>query len=525
MTVESQPDVDVPTYVASNVSIRYGGVLALDGVSFSVRSGEVHGLLGANGAGKSSLVKILAGVQRSDSGSLSLDGRQVSFANGRAAVRAGIATVSQELNLFPHLTVLENLFLGREPRRAGTLVNRPEMRSRAMPTLDAVGLPRSVVDQPLHSLNLGAQQLVEIARALLEDPRVLMLDEPTSALKAAETRRLLEVIGELRSRDVAIVLVSHFLEDVLAIADVLTVLRGGVVVEQGVASASFTSQSLVEKMLGPASAQRARARRSGSLPIGKTSAKGPLLLRDVRVDGKLEPLTLTAHPGEVVGLAGLDGSGASEALHVIFGHLRADGGEVILPNGARGPRNINRAVRAGIAFIPADRKALGLMLDAPVVENASTVTSGPLRRLGSFPSTRVKLERTQVWSDALGIVMASPGTRTDTLSGGNQQKVVFAKWLETTPDVVLLDDPTRGVDVAAKADMMAIIREIAQSGHVVLYTSSDLDEMAQVCDRVIIFYRGRAVGEMHLPLDEHELLEAITTGAPSRAALDSLPKT
>ena len=221
---------------------------------------------------------------------------------------------------------------------------------------------------------------------------------------------------------------------------------------------------------------------------------------------------MTARQGEVVGLAGLDGSGAAETLRVIFGQLKSDGGHIDLPNGKRGPSSIGGAVRAGIAYIPSDRKALGLILSAPVSDNTCMVTAGPLRRLGLFPSSRRKAERAGVWQDALSIVMAEPQTRTDALSGGNQQKVVFAKWLETAPDVVLLDDPTRGVDVAAKADMMAITRQIAQSGHVVLYTSTDLDEMAHTCDRVLIFYRGRLVGELCAPLEEYTLLQAITTG-------------
>lgn len=512
MSSQLRVDRDEAIYSAYEVSIRYGGVLALDKVSLSIRPGEVHGLLGANGAGKSSLVKILAGVHRPDSGSMFLEGKMIAFANRRAAVAAGVATVSQELNLFPDLSVLENLFLMREPLHVGTLANRSEMRSRAQQPLDAVGLSQTVLDQPLRSLSLGAQQLVEIARALLENPRVLMLDEPTSALKAAETRRLLDVIAQMRDRNVGIVLVSHFLEDVLECADVLTVLRGGRVVEEGVPTDRVTSQALIEAMLGPADAGRTRTRRGGGLPLAKTTKKGPLILRDVQVDGLLESLTVTAEAGEVVGLAGLDGSGAAETLRVIFGELKSDGGQMTLPNGQSGPRDINGAVRAGVAYVPADRKALGLLLDAPVSENVAMVTAGPLRRLGAFPAKRNKTDRAQAWGDAISIVMSSPDALAGTLSGGNQQKVVFAKWLETTPDVVLLDDPTRGVDVGAKADMMEIIREVASSGRIVLYTSSDLDEMAQTCDRVLVFYRGRVIGQLHAPLDEHVLLEAITTG-------------
>ncbi len=500
---------------ARDVHMRFGGAKALNGVALEIRSGEVHALLGANGAGKSTLVKILAGVMRPSEGELRLDGQVVNFGSGRDATDAGVATVSQELNLFPDLSVLENLFLGRESRHAGTVVDRAEMRALARPVLAEVGLSEDVLDAPLRALSLGSRQLVEIARALLKDPRVLILDEPTSALKAAETARLLDVVRNLRSRDVATVFVSHFLEDVFAIADVVTVLRNGEVIERATPCSQLSQEGVVAAMLGDTGARRADAGRTtskGRIPPAPDSI-GPLVLADASSRGALDPVTLTAEPGEVVGLAGLEGSGASELLRLVFGQLPLTGGTITLPTGRRAARSMQGAVRSGVAYVPADRKAQGLVLDFPIYENVTMVTSGPLRRMGVFPRARTKIERAREWQHRLGVKMASPTLPVGALSGGNQQKIVLAKWLETDPSLVLLDDPTRGVDIGAKPDLMQSIREIAESGRVVLYASTDFDEMAQLCDRVIVFYRRRVIGEIRTALSEHQLLGAVTRGA------------
>jgi ABC-type sugar transport system ATPase subunit len=499
-------------YAANGVSMTFGATRALADASVACRSGQVHALLGANGAGKSTLVKVLAGVLQPDAGELRLDGEPVRFASGREAGAAGVATVSQELNLFPDLTVLANLFLMREPLRGGVLTHGPQMRERAVPVLEAVGLQRSVLDRPVHSLSLGSRQLVEIARALLQDPRVLILDEPTSALKASDTRRLLDVVRELRKRDVAIVLVSHFLEDVFAVSDVVTVLRNGRVVHRAKPLSELTPDAVVEAMLGKALvAGGGRAGTARRLPIPPApDGLGPLVLDGAASRGALEPLSLRAEPGEVVGLAGLEGSGASETLRLVYGQMALTDGAVTLPTGRRGPRSMYAAARAGIAYVPSDRKADGLIVDQPISENVSMVTAGPLKRMGFLPRKRVKRERAQSWREPLGLVTRSVSAPVGALSGGNQQKVVFAKWLESAPSLVLLDDPTRGVDVGAKADMMNIIRGVAESGRVVLYASTDLEEMAQLCDRVVVFYRRKAIGELRAPLTEHELFEAVS---------------
>jgi ABC-type sugar transport system ATPase subunit len=495
-------------YVATNVSKHYGGVRALDGVDVEIRPGEIQGLLGANGAGKSTLVKILVGAEEPTSGRLTLNGEPVRFANVGQAVANGVGIVSQELNLFPDLDVLANLFLRREPRYGGVLLNRREMARRARPVLQAVGLDVRL-SRPVGTLRLAERQLVEIARALLDEPRYLFLDEPTSALQASETRRLLDVTRALRERGVAVVFVSHLLEDVFSICDTITVIRNGRLVVGGRLRSETSIHEVVSQMLGDVeSLRRAIPHRE---PVGTNGAS--LKLRGVSVRSALRPLDLEAKAGEVVGLAGLEGSGPHVVFDVLFGRRRPQTGTVSLPGGKPAPRTTWGAVRTGIALVPADRKRLGVMLAKPVHENVSLVSAGPLRRMGFILRTSAMVARARAWGDQLQITMSSPRARVGELSGGNQQKVVFAKWLDADPQVVLLDDPTRGVDVGARVEMHSIIGEMAERRRIVLIISSDLEELADVCDRVVVFFQGQAVGEIPRErLSEHRLLEAINTG-------------
>jgi ABC-type sugar transport system ATPase subunit len=500
-------------YVASNVSKHYGGVRALDGVDFEVRPGEVQGLLGANGAGKSTLVKILVGAEQPSEGELVLGGQPVRFANVGQASAQGVSIVSQELNLFPDLDVLENLFLLREPRHGGLLLNRREMARRARPVLEAVGLGVQL-DRRVGTLRLAEQQLVEIARALLDQPRILFLDEPTSALQASETERLLRVLSGLRDSGVAVVFVSHLLEDVFTICDTITVLRNGRVVEARRPRAKTSIADVVAQMLGEAQIGRRRAAAPDAESVTSAVNQSPLRLSGVAVRNALKPFDLQVEPGEVVGLAGLEGSGPQAVLDVIFGRRRRDGGTVTLPGGKAGPRSTPAAVRAGLAFVPADRKRLGVMLEKPIDENIAIVAAGPLRRMGMVLRKGLMAARAEHWRERLSITMPSPQSPVGQLSGGNQQKVVFAKWLEADPRVVLLDDPSRGVDVGARLEMHAFIAQMAQRKQIVLVTSSDLEELAEVCDRVVVFFQGAAVGEIRGDdLSEHRLLEAINTGS------------
>ncbi|TDV53833.1 sugar ABC transporter ATP-binding protein [Actinophytocola oryzae] len=489
-------------YRAEGVKKHFGGVAALRGVDFTLERGSVHALLGENGAGKSTLVRIMAGALVPDVGNLVLDDRPVSFTGTRQAARMGVAVVSQELNVFPDLDVLANLFLAKEPRR-GPFVDRAEMRRRAAPVLAELEF-----DRPLRTrvgeLTLAERQLVEIARALLDEPAVLILDEPTSALPVDRAAHLLTIVDRLRRRGVAVLYVSHLLAEVMLVADRVTVLRDGQVVltepRDGLAV-----RDVVTAMVGSA-AERPRIARPGR------GTRLGLVMEELTVPGVLDDVTLTARRGEIVGCAGKAGSGHSGVLEVVSGLRRLSRGRVRLPSG-HSPRNLRDAVRNGVALVPGDRARLGLMLDKPLWDNMSQVSSGVLGRYGPVPGRRRLVAAAEQLVRRLRIRADSVHSPVGRLSGGNQQKVVFAKWLAAEPDVVLLDDPTRGVDVGAKADMHEIVRELAAAGRVVLISSTDPDELVELCDRVAVFHRGRLCVELTgRDLTQETLLHAMATG-------------
>jgi ABC-type sugar transport system ATPase subunit len=506
-----------------SITKTYGGVTALREASLRVRPGTVHALLGENGAGKSTLVKIIAGAERQDSGVLELDGRTVSFTSTAEAARNGVAVVSQELALFPDLDVLLNLF-STGPVRRGPLLRRAAMAARAAPVLAELGLEVDL-RRLVGTLTLADRQRIEIGRALITNPRILVLDEPTSALESAGTENLLNIVKVLRDRGVGVVFVSHILEEVLSLSDEVTILRDGSVVIEGAQRASLTIPAVVAAMLGdkklyerpaagdsggPAAAPDTAAPAGSGLP--GMHAAGDLRVEHVSVRRQLDDVSLTARPGEVVGLAGLAGAGQHALLDVVSGLSRPRQGAVRLPSGAPGPRRFRTAVAHGIALVTGDRRRLGLMLDKPIWENVGQVRSVALARDGLFIRAAALRGRARRQMEQLGI-RGKDSAPAGSLSGGNQQKVVFAKWLEVQPQLLLLDDPTRGVDVGAKAEMHRLIRSIAAQGAVVLLCSTETDELASLCERVLIFYRGRITGELAGPgIDQHAVLEAINTG-------------
>jgi ABC-type sugar transport system ATPase subunit len=493
--------------VAHDVAKHYRGVTALAGGGISLRAGEIHALVGENGAGKSTLVKILCGVTQPDGGRITLDGEPVSFASPRAATASGIAFVAQELSLFPDLSVRENLFLTDPPRRLGVVSGRT-VDERAAPVLAQFGL-----DVDMHAtvgeLPLADQQLLEICRAVLQRPRVLILDEPTSAQSKAAVARLERVLRSLAERGLAILYISHFLEEVMRIATRISVLRDGHSVMDGAAAGSVSLTALVEAMIGAAVPSVDGAARPAVVDGGEPDAG--LVLRDLEVRGVLGSASIEVRPGEIVGLAGLQGAGHEAVLDVICGRVRPSAGEVRLPGGVR-PRSLRHACANGVAFVPGDRKALGLMLDKTVWENVTAVSWLGLRRGSALQHGRqlrrraeTLLERLRVGGDADTIV--------GELSGGNQQKVVFAKWMDVDPTVMVLDDPTRGVDVGARAEMHTVIRQFAAQGKVVVVASTDLAELVELCHRVVVFQRGRVVDELAGErLDERALSTAMNAG-------------
>ena len=482
------------------------------GADLDIRAGRVTALVGENGAGKSTLMRVLAGAERPDAGELLFAGERIAPRTVDEANRLGISIVFQELSLFPHLTVAANIFSRREPGRFG-FVDQRSMALRATVLLDRVGSTVSPTAS-VGSLSLADRQLVEIAKALATDARLLILDEPNSALRPAETARLLEVVDDLRSDGVAIVLVSHRLEEVFAISDEIAVLRSGRVVKH--TSAVNTSMSeVVADMLGNPAGEAVEpiARRAPDASDGRR-----LALSGVSVPGRIEDVSFEARPGEIVGLAGLDGAGHAAVLDLLFGRIRGTG-TVVLPNGARPPRSVRQAVRRGIAFVPSDRKNDGLMLGQSIAVNLSHVSTGSMGRPGSVVTAHRLRNRAEMLRDQLHIRMGDPDNGANTLSGGNQQKLVFGKWWAMANDLVLLDDPTRGVDVGGKADIYRLIRELADGGSVVVLISSDLLELAELCDRVSVFHQHTITGSIDREdLSHSALLHAINTGitTPSR---------
>jgi len=483
---------------------HYGGVTALAGVDLKVYPGLVHAVVGENGAGKSTLMKILAGAEQPDAGHVEIDGQRRALRNVKQANDHGVAIVFQELSLFPDLDVLSNLFMLREPRRFG-VVQRQLMRQQAAPVLADLGLDIDV-DRPVGALKLSEQQLIEIAKALLSESKVLILDEPNSALNAVETERLFEIVKKLRDRGVAILYISHRLEEVFSIADVITVMRNGRIVKT-LQCSETTIPEVVSLMIG-----RELTEFYGERKHLATDG-APLKLEGVTVEGMVRDVDLSARPGEIVGLAGLEGSGVSAVLEAIFGLRRVDGGTITLPNGQPAPHQISEAVRAGIALVPADRRNEGLMLEQDILSNVAQVTAGVLGNFGFLLRHERIEEHAEAQRIALHIATDSIHNQVSNLSGGNQQKVVIAKWLEADPQVVLLNDPTRGVDVGAKEEIYHIVQQLADEGRIVLFTSTELPEFIYLCDRVVVFYRGHICGEFtREALDTQRLLEAINTG-------------
>ena len=465
----------------------YPGVRALDDVDFSVAAGEVHALLGENGAGKSTLIKIMTGAATADAGELRLDGRPLRFASPADARAAGVGAVYQEVNLVPTLTVTENLALGRLPRRFG-LVDWRAARAEARERLRRLGVEIEV-ERPLGAYSIAIQQLVAIARALEVDTRVLVLDEPTASLDAAETARLLDIVRELKARGLAIVFISHFLDQVYAIADRLTVLRNGRRVGVGTPQ-EIPPAKLVPLMIGreleAVEHQRVAAEARTGEPVLIVEGLGK-----VRV---MAPFDLTLRPGEAVGLSGLLGAGRTESAKLVFGALRADSGSVKIAGEKLNP-SPRASLARGVAFCPEDRKAEGIFAELSIRENIAIALQSKRGWLKAL--SRAEQERlAQQMIEALAIATPDAEKPVGQLSGGNQQKAVLARALVSDPRVLILDEPTRGIDVGAHAEIVALIRRLTGQGLAVLVASSELEELIAVSDRVAVLRDRAFVGEL-----------------------------
>jgi len=491
------------------VSKRYGNVRAVDDVSLSIAPATVHALVGANGAGKSTLGKMIAGAIAVGEGEILVDGEPVEHSSPRDALEHGVALIAQELALAPDMTVVENVYLGVEPRRAG-IVDRGEQRARFDALLASSGfhVPR---DARVRSLSIADQQKVEILRALSRGANVIVMDEPTSSLTRDEAQRLHALIRDLRAAGMTIVYVSHFLDEVLALADEITILRNGRLIRTAPAAAE-TEASLVTGMLGHSAAADYPARE----PAGGT----PLLeVSGLRREGILHDISLTVAAGEILGLAGLVGSGRSELARALFGADPVDGGTIRLEGAEVGGLSPHRAFELGIAMVPESRKEQGLLLDQPVAANTTLPFLGSSSRVARFGwlSKRNEREDVRTLLKDLDVKPESPSALVKTMSGGNQQKVLFGKCLFREPRVLILDEPTRGVDVGARRAIHELIGSLAARGVGIVLISSDLEEVLGLAHRVLVMRRGAIVAEFGADPSMDAVMEAafgVEAGAP-----------
>lgn len=487
----------------SNLKKHFGGVRALDGVNFSLKRGEIHALVGENGAGKSTLIKILSGAFPFDSGDIILDGAPYQPTTPHEAKIRGVQVVHQEFNLLNHLSVAENISIEAMPRTRFRTLDRAEMNRRARASLDAIGLDDIDVRSSVQSLGIAHRQLVEIARALQSDSSILILDEPTATLTERETTRLFEIVADIKAKGVTVVFVTHHLEEVFGICDRVTIFRNGETIATEII-AQTTPVDVVRHMVG-----RELAAERGSHVQSAAAGKIALATRNLRVaaDPHPEGLDLDLRYGEVVGIAGLVGAGRTEFLRGIFGadpvisgHVERDGKQVQF----RGPRD---AINAGIAFVTEDRKDEGLILDMTIAANVSLADMKSVSRKGMM-RFGVEQQRAKALGAKLHLKCGNIEDPANSLSGGNQQKVVLAKWLARDPEVLILDEPTRGVDVGAKAEIYGILRALAQDGVAMLIVSSELPELITMCDRILVMANHQFVGSLMRPeFSEEKILK------------------
>ncbi|WP_369130854.1 sugar ABC transporter ATP-binding protein [Modestobacter roseus] len=500
------PEVNrTPLVAMTGVSKSFLGTEVLHSVDLDIHPGEVHALVGENGAGKSTLMKILAGVHPADSGTVTLAGETVHLTTPLQAQAAGISTVFQEFNLLPERTVAENVFLGREPRRRG-LVDAARMDRDTEALLADLGVGDISARTPVRALSVAQQQVVEIVKAMSHEARLISMDEPTAALAEHEVALLYRLVRTLQERGIAVLYVSHRLKEVFDLCDRITILKDGSLVDT-VASADITPDDLVRRMVGRELGGYFPAKDPAVLP-------GPVRLA-VRGGGnaQVDGIDLEVRAGEIVGLAGLQGSGRTELAQAVFGIAPFTRGEVLVDGAPVRPRSPRQAVRAGIALVTEDRKAQGLVLNQSVLANARLVLDAVLRRGGqerarSIPGILSSLELT-----------ARSGSReVRYLSGGNQQKVVLAKWLVTEPAVMVLDEPTRGIDVGAKRAVYDMMRDLSARGVAILMISSELPELIGMADRIVVLHDGVVSGTAPGGTDEETVMALATRTAPAGRA-------
>jgi rhamnose transport system ATP-binding protein len=503
------PGAERPVLAMEHVSKQFGATLALDDVSLELRRGEIHALLGENGAGKSTLIKIMTGVQRQDSGEIFIDGAPVRVASSQDAQRLGVAAIYQEPMIFPDLSVAENIFIGHRDR--GKIVDRRRMEREASEVLARLDV-RLDVGEPARGLTLAEQQTVEIAKAISLDVRVLIMDEPTASLSAHEVQRLFRIVHTLRQQGVAILFISHRIEEVFEIADRVTILRDGRWIST-TPRPELTPATAISRMVGREVRElfRRERRQPGAVRLS---------VRALRREGAFQDVSFDLHAGEVLGFAGLVGARRTDIGLALFGIAPADGGQIELdgtPVTVTGPRD---AMALGIAYSTEDRRQLGLVMPLSIAANIS-LPSLP-RFLSPSGMVRRAEERAtaQAFRQRLSIRAPSVDTPASSLSGGNQQKVVISKWLETNPRVMILDEPTRGIDVGAKVEVHQLIDDLAARGMAIILISSDLPEVLAMSDRILVMREGRQMAIF----DHHEASQERVLSAAMGQSGDIVPE-
>lgn len=497
-----------PLLTASGVVKYFPGAKALDGVDLDVYPGEVHCLLGQNGAGKSTLIKVLAGAHKPDAGTITWQGQAVSFPTPVAALRAGIATMYQELDVVDGLTVAENIFLGNEVSVAG-FTQRSAAHVRTKAVLKRLGHSNISPNTEVEALSAAGKQVVSMARALSHDAKLIIMDEPSAVLDSEEVANLFRVVKDLTANGIAVIYISHRLEEIRQIGDRVTVLKDGKTVASGLKVSVTPTSEVISLMTGHEG--------TISFPPRNDAGFGETVLsvRDLALDGVFSDVSFDVRAGEIVGLAGLVGSGRSEILETVYGARRASSGQVLVSGGPISRGNVAAGVTRGMGFCPEERKSQGLLLDESVVRNITLSIFARLAKLG-FVDDAAELAVAREQVAKLGIKPSDPEREARTLSGGNQQKILLGRWLAHGTKILFLDEPTRGVDVGARAEAYQLIRELAASGVALVLVSSELEEVIGLSDRILVIADGRVVHVAPAAdIDEHQILDLILEGTPA----------
>ncbi|SAK45946.1 sugar ABC transporter ATP-binding protein [Caballeronia ptereochthonis] len=505
-----------PLLDMQDIDIAFGGVAALKRARLSVAAGEVHALIGQNGAGKSTLIKILTGAYRKSAGTIRFDGREVDFRTPKDAREAGISTIYQEINLVPFRSVAENIFLGREPRRFG-LIEWKTVQRRASELLESFGLHIDV-KKPVREYSTAIQQMIALARAVSSDARMVIMDESTSSLDEREVELLFTVVRRLRDDGRAVIFVSHRLDELYALCDRVTVMRDGQTVAENTMQ-EMDKLKLVTTMLGRTLA--AVVHEDSAVKEANLAKRGPVTLaaQGLAAGAKVTDVSLDVHAGEAVGLAGLLGSGRTETMRLLFGADRPAQGTLSVGGESAAFRSPKDAIARGVAYLTEDRKAEGIVPELSVRDNLTLVCLPALTKRGVVDVAKQR-EIVDGFIESLGIKLRSPDQPIRELSGGNQQKVLLARWLATHPRLLLLDEPTRGIDVGAKADVAKIVRELRDAGLAVLLSASELEELTAVADRAVVIRDGETVAQLDgAQMNEASIMDAIAYGAGEQSTL------